>query len=140
MKLSPHGKGDKCTHDENGWLINDVKIQIFVVLTATLHAKPTIITLSHHGLSRSFGFEKYWEQKQLENARTARRRLNPVDGLQDMSQWILGDPTATNLEECAEYVARADSTSGGGMFAHGSEHASFQILTPLGTVRLSHGR
>lgn len=28
----------------------------------------------------------------------------------------------------------------GGLFAHDSEHASFQIMTPRGRIRLSHGR
>lgn len=49
------------------------------------------------------------------------------------------DPTATNMDECAEYVAQAEGMEGG-LFAHQSEHASFQILTPKGTIRLSHGR
>lgn len=42
------------------------------------------------------------------------------------------------MVECAEYVAQAENE--GGVFAHQSEHASFQILTPKGTIRLSHGR
>ena len=61
--------------------------------------------------------------------------------MQDMADWILGDPTATNMDECAEYVARATGAgSDVGLFAHDSEHASFQIMTPAGKVRLSHGR
>lgn len=55
-----------------------------------------------------------------------------------MSDWILGDPTATNPEECEKYVTMAGIDAG--LFAHDSDHASFQILTPIGTVRLSHGR
>ena len=51
----------------------------------------------------------------------------------------LKDPTATNMEECNEYVARAETTAGG-VFAHQSEHALFQIVTPKATIRLSHGR
>ena len=51
----------------------------------------------------------------------------------------LKDPTATNMAECVEYVARAELEEGG-LFAHQSEHASFQIATPTATVRLSHGR
>ncbi|CAM9288994.1 unnamed protein product [Ectocarpus sp. 8 AP-2014] len=87
------------------------------------------------GACRSFGFEKYWERKKLENARAGRRlRTTP-----SMGEWILEDPTATNMDECAEYVARAEAEEGG-VFAHQSEHASFQIVTPKATVRLSHGR
>ena len=57
--------------------------------------------------------------------------------MHDMGSWILADPTATNMAECAEYVAAAGAT---GLFEHESEHASFQIMTPTGTIRLSHGR
>jgi len=55
----------------------------------------------------------------------------PLDPLQD--------PSATNMEECIEYVVRAELAEGG-LFAHQSEHASFQIVTPKVTIRLSHGR
>ncbi len=48
------------------------------------------------------------------------------------------DPTATNMDECIEYVARAET--GAGVFAHQSEHALFQISTPKAAIRLSHGR
>ena len=51
----------------------------------------------------------------------------------------LQDPTATNMAECEEYVARAE-VGEGRVFLHQSEHASFQIVTPTATVRLSHGR
>lgn len=49
------------------------------------------------------------------------------------------DPTATNMAECVEYVMDADMREGG-LFAHQSEHASFQIVTPAATIRLTHGR
>eukprot|EP00903_Cladosiphon_okamuranus_P020094 g18456.t1 len=92
------------------------------------------------GACRSFGFEKYWERKKAENAMMG-RRLSEQNGLQDMSEWILGDPTATNMDECTEYVADAIGTGGEtGLFSHDSEHTSFQILTPMGLIRLSHGR
>lgn len=69
------------------------------------------------------------------------RQLWSSEGMQDMSEWILGDPTATNMDECTEYVAKATAADGGiGLFSHASEHTSFQILTPVGRVRLSHGR
>ncbi|CAM9189371.1 unnamed protein product [Ectocarpus sp. 12 AP-2014] len=91
------------------------------------------------GACRSFGFEKYWERKKLEYAQAGDRRLSDKD--QDMGDWILGDPTATNMAECTEYVARQVAGGGDGdLFAHQSEHASFQIVIPTATVRLSHGR
>lgn len=43
------------------------------------------------------------------------------------------------MAECVEYVAQA-GTENDGVFAHQSEHASFQIVTPKATIRLSHGR
>eukprot|EP00903_Cladosiphon_okamuranus_P017041 g15706.t1 len=53
----------------------------------------------------------------------------------------LGDATATNTEECAEYVTGVLATGGDiGLFSHDSEHKSFQILTPIGRIRLNHGR
>lgn len=45
----------------------------------------------------------------------------------------------TNREECIEYVDHAREQEGG-LFAHQSEHATFQIETPKATIRLSHGR
>ncbi|CAM9764760.1 unnamed protein product [Ectocarpus fasciculatus] len=57
-----------------------------------------------------------------------------------MSDWILGDPTATNMAECTEYVLDATADGGAGLFEHESEHTSFQISTPKGSIRLSHGR
>lgn len=69
------------------------------------------------------------------------RRLLVQNGLQDMSEWILGDPTATNMDECTEYVNAVTEADGDtGLFSHESEHTSFQILTPVGRIRLSHGR
>eukprot|EP00903_Cladosiphon_okamuranus_P005336 g5334.t1 len=88
------------------------------------------------GACRSFGFEKYWEHKKLQNAGGG-RKLGLIGFMQNMGEWILADPTATNMNECAQYVAAAGET---GLFEHESEHASFQILTPTGTIRLSHGR
>ena len=79
---------------------------------------------------------RYWERKKAEYAMMGRRLL-VQNGLQDMSEWILGDPTATNMDECTEYVDAATETD---LFSHESEHTSFQILTPVGRIRLSHGR
>eukprot|EP00752_Nemacystus_decipiens_P012916 g11431.t1 len=93
------------------------------------------------GACRSFGFEKYWERKKLEYAQVAAGRMLIAQQQQSMYDWILGDPTVTNMEECTEYVAKAISTNGDtGLFEHQSEHASFQIVMPTGTIRLSHGR
>ncbi|CAM9227573.1 unnamed protein product [Ectocarpus sp. 13 AM-2016] len=103
--------------------------------TVALGADVEISAANLPGACRSFGFEKYWERKKLENARAGRRLRTPPS----MGEWILGDPTATNMKECTEYVARAEAEEGG-VFAHQSEHASFQIVTPKATVRLSHGR
>ncbi|CAN0044628.1 unnamed protein product [Ectocarpus fasciculatus] len=98
-------------------------------------ADDVIVTAANlPGECRSFGFEKYWERKKLQNALHGRHL-----GEQSMGDWLLGDPTATNMDECTEYVAQAE-VQAGGLFAHQSEHASFQIVTPKATVRLSHGR
>lgn len=104
------------------------------------------------GACRSFGFEKYWERKMLEqvrvgqasefwshNAAESTDHDAFVTDTQDMSEWILGDPTATNMMECAAYVARSANVDGG-IFHHQSEHASFKVSTPHATIRVSHGR
>ncbi|CAN0303542.1 unnamed protein product [Ectocarpus sp. 8 AP-2014] len=91
------------------------------------------------GACRSFGFEKYWERKKEEYAR-AGRLLSSRTKMQQMSDWILGDPTATNMAECTEYVIKATEDGPTGLFKHDSEHVSFQIMTPKGKLRLSHGR
>lgn len=86
---------------------------------------------------------RYWERKKAEYAQADHRRLLTSEGMQDMGAWVLGDPTATNMDEYGEYVARATvagSGGGGGLFAHESEHASFQIMTPAAKIRLTHGR
>eukprot|EP00903_Cladosiphon_okamuranus_P010581 g10005.t1 len=93
------------------------------------------------GACRSFGFETESAVK-VEEQTTAsrRRRLSAVTGLQDMAYWILGGPEVADLVECTEYVAFATTTGEHGLFAHDSEHASFQIMTPGALIRLSHGR
>ncbi|CAM9817823.1 unnamed protein product [Ectocarpus sp. 6 AP-2014] len=91
------------------------------------------------GACRSFGFEEYWERKKAEYA-TSGRRLNNLSQMQEMSDWILGDPTATNMAECTEYVLGATVDGQAGLLEHDSEHTSFQILTPKGSIRLTHGR
>lgn len=105
----------------------------------TLAPDVAISAVNLPGACRSFGFEKYWKLKQLEQTGKS-RRLQDMQ-MQTMADWILGDVTATNIEECTEYVA--DTAAAGddeNLFAHESEHASFQIMLPTTTIRLSHGR
>eukprot|EP00903_Cladosiphon_okamuranus_P016330 g15060.t1 len=102
----------------------------------TLGPGVAISAVNLPGACRSFGFEKYWEHKKVQNA-GAGRKLDLVGFLRNMGEWILADPTATNIAECAQYVAAAGET---GLFEHGSEHASFQIMTPTATIRLNHGK
>ena len=100
----------------------------------------SIAAVNLPGACRSFGFEKYWERKRLERSAKNGRSLSLRNTIQDMSDWVLADPTATNQVECAEYVARAMAGDGVGLFAKQSEHVSFQIMTPTVKIRLSHGR
>ena len=100
----------------------------------------SIAAINLPGACRSFGFEKYWERKKLERFGQSGRRLGLGNAMQDMSDWILADPTATNKVECAEYVDRSTTGDGVSLFAKQSEHVSFQIMTPTATIRLSHGR
>ena len=105
----------------------------------TVEAAPGLLisAVNIPGECRSFGFETYWEKKNLESAASGRKLLDAET--MGMDEWILADPTATNMAECTEYVARS-STTEGGLFSYPSEHASFQIVTPEVTIRLSHGR
>ncbi|CAM9208077.1 unnamed protein product [Ectocarpus fasciculatus] len=108
---------------------------------AQLGPNVAISAVNLPGACRSFGFEKYWERKKEEYARAAAgRSLFDRTEMQQMSEWILGDPTATNMAECTEYVMQATADGSTGLFEHDSEHTSFQILTPKGKIRLSHGR
>ena len=100
----------------------------------------SIAAVNLPGACRSFGFERYWERKKLEGVRQSGRRLSLWNSMQDMADWLLSDPTATNKMECAEYVARSTADDGNGLFAHQSEHASFQIMTPTAKMRVSHGK
>ena len=104
--------------------------------TASLGPGLSVSAVNLPGACRSFGFEKYWEEKKLEYAQQGRRLQEVHLG---MDEWILGDPTATNMEECKAYVAQA-SMKDGGLFDHQSEHGSFQIVAPKTAIRLSHGR
>eukprot|EP00903_Cladosiphon_okamuranus_P018942 g17420.t1 len=144
---NPHSLESQCPEVQSPCLANgalSVQIDGATSLLApgevTLGPNVAIAAVNLPGACRSFGFEKYWERKKAEYA-TISRRLSGQNFMQDMAEWILGDPTATNMDECAEYVAGAMETGGDvGLFSHDSEHTSFQILTPVGRIRLSHGR
>eukprot|EP00904_Undaria_pinnatifida_P007892 jgi/Undpi1/4232/HiC_scaffold_16.g07598.m1 len=108
---------------------------LFAPGTASLAPGVEVTAANLPGECRSFGFEQYWERKELEYAQ-AHRRLQAAEYMGD---WILGDPTVTNMAECIEYVAGA-LMDGNALFHHQSEHVSFRIVTPNATIRLSHGR
>eukprot|EP00903_Cladosiphon_okamuranus_P012010 g11277.t1 len=129
----PPGGVSPCLADGSLSVVLDGKETLLAPGTVFLGPDVQISAANLPGACRSFGFEKYWERKKLESARHGRRLGEQVS----MSEWILGDPTATNLDECAEYVTKVGER---GVFAHQSEHASFQIVTPKATIRLSHGR
>lgn len=170
----PHSLDSACPAGLSGCLANgalsvvlDGEDSLLAPGMVSLAPDVAVSVVNLPGACRSFGFEKYWERKELEYARVGRRLSNAQQDMdkadaddstanasqsmgtwtlhdsaprawQSMGDWILGDPTATNMMECSEYVARA-TTKDGGLFAHQSEHASFQISTPTATIRLSHG-
>lgn len=80
--------------------------------------------------AKRFLTQELWVRDVL-SAQEARERPSRPEALpchsppRHMSEWILGDPTSTNAEECAEYVAAAGTTGETGLFAYGSEHAFF---------------
>ncbi|CAM9891998.1 unnamed protein product [Scytosiphon promiscuus] len=112
--------------------------------TVTLGPGVALSAINVPGACRSFGFEKYWERKKAEYAQAGGRRLtNDGMTLQSMAEWIVADPTVTNMDECTEYVAWATAEGrdeDGDLFAHDSEHVSIQIVTPAGRIRLTHGK
>ncbi|CAM9241036.1 unnamed protein product [Ectocarpus sp. 12 AP-2014] len=123
-----------CLADGSLRVILDGKEELSAPGSVALADDVKVTAVNLPGECRSFGFERYWELKKLENALHG-RHLSELS----MGAWLLGDPTATNMDECAEYVSRAE-VQAGGLFAHQSEHASFKIVTPTATIRLSHGR
>eukprot|EP00904_Undaria_pinnatifida_P008994 jgi/Undpi1/5224/HiC_scaffold_2.g00506.m1 len=91
------------------------------------------------GECRPFGFEKYWQRK-IQEAKfvdppSGRRRLTNVPSV---DRWIAEDPAATNPAECKQYVSNAMEHDS--LFAHQSDHVSFQLVTPRLTMRLNHGK
>eukprot|EP00904_Undaria_pinnatifida_P008988 jgi/Undpi1/5219/HiC_scaffold_2.g00501.m1 len=91
------------------------------------------------GECRPFGFEKYWQRKIREaefvDPPSGRRRLSHVPSA---DRWIAEDPAATNPAECTQYVSSAIQHES--LFAHQSDHVSFQLVTPRLTMRLNHGK
>ena len=138
---NPHSLQSACPMEQSVCLADgalsvvlDGKEALVVPGTAMLAPGVEISAVNIPGECRSFGFEQYWERKKME-ARVGRRLLEE----ENMGDWILGDPTVTNMKECIEYVAAA-MANGNDLFDHQSEHASFRIVTPKATIRLSHGK
>ena len=105
-----------------------------------------ITAVNTPGECRSFGFETYWERKKQENAAywADKRQVNAQDNRKlgvtlSIGDWILANPTATNMADCINYVDRSTAVAGG-LFAHQSGHSTFRILSPAVKVRLSHGK
>ncbi|CAM9873433.1 unnamed protein product [Ectocarpus sp. 4 AP-2014] len=126
-----------CLADGSLSVYLDGKEELLAPGTVSVSQEVAVSAVNLPGECRSFGFETYWERKKMEAATQGRRSLLGKE--QEMEDWILGDPTATNMEECIKYVTGALKNVGG-LFAHQSEHATFQIVTPKATIRLTHGR
>lgn len=139
----PHNLNSSCPTGVSSCLADgalavtlDGEERLLVPGAVTLGPGVSVSAVNLPGACRSFGFEKYYERKKLERAQGGRRlQAHQLS----MDEWILGDPTATDMEECKTYVAEAMVTDGG-LFDHQSEHGSFQIMTPKATIRVSHGR
>lgn len=137
----PHSMDSAC-HTEATPCLADASLNVVVdgeealVAPGTVGAGPGIqvTAVNIPGECRSFGFEDYWAAKQ-ESVQVGRKLSERLS----MEDWILADPTVANPAECMEYVTRSLEAEGG-LFAHQSEHATFQIVTPAATIRLSHGR
>eukprot|EP00904_Undaria_pinnatifida_P007893 jgi/Undpi1/4233/HiC_scaffold_16.g07599.m1 len=127
--------GSVCLADGALSVVIDGEEELIAPGTAYLAQDVEVSAANIPGECRSFGFEQYWERKKLEYAQ-ADRKLRETE---NMGDWILGDPTVTNMAECIEYVAGA-LMDGNALFDHQSEHVSFRIVTPAATIRLSHGR
>ena len=90
------------------------------------------------GECRPFGFERYWQQKVRDAELLSAQSGRHLSAIPTMDRWIAEDPSATNPTECKEYVTKA--VEHGTLFAHQSEHVSFQLNTPNLTLRLNHGK
>ncbi len=75
-------------------IVVDVNFQHAVVLTPSSFS-PCRVAL----YARNYCYLlQYWERKRIEYAHGGRRLTEALS----IAEWILGDPTATNLEECTE--------------------------------------
>eukprot|EP00904_Undaria_pinnatifida_P007894 jgi/Undpi1/4234/HiC_scaffold_16.g07600.m1 len=128
-------EGSVCLADGALSVVIDGEEELIAPGTTVLAPGVEVSAVNIPGECRSFGFEQYWERKKLEYAQADRRLFEA----ENMGDWILGDPTVTNMAECIEYVTGA-LMDGNALFDHQSEHASFRIITPAATIRLSHGR
>lgn len=90
------------------------------------------------GECRPFGFEKDWLAKQQEQEAAAATTARTLREAVPMSEWLLRDDLRTNPVECKEYVKSAVETDT--LFDYQSEHASFQVTTPLLSLRINHGK
>lgn len=114
--------------------------------TVSLAPGIDITVVNTPGECRPFGFARHWEKKKQDNAalgasmeqeNAQERRM--LSTRLSMGEWILADPTVTNMADCTDYVAHS-AVVDGGLFAHQSEHSSFRIATPAANIRLSHGK
>lgn len=125
---------DSCLADGALTVLLDSEESLAMPGTISMSGDVSVTAANLPGACRSFGFEQYWEKKILQ----AGRRLSRDE---DLGEWILADPTATNPTECLVYVLKAMSEKGEeGLFFLQSEHASFEIVTPAAVIRLNHGR
>ena len=90
------------------------------------------------GECRPFGFERYWQKKVREAGLLAAQAGRRLSDIPTMDRWIAGDPSATNPNECEEYVSMAAEHDS--LFTHQSDHVSFQLISPSLTLRLNHGK
>ena len=123
----------------NGALRVDVNGEEIILAPGQITVAPgiAIAAVNLPGACRSFGFEKYWEWKKLELLTQSSRTLRAMNMLQDMSDWILADPTATNMVECTEYVARATVVDDGG-FVPNNDPGSQDSLEPWQAAPTPH--
>ena len=135
-----------CLADGSLTVLLDGKGSLAAPGTVSLAPGIDITAVNIPGECRSFGFKAYWEKKKEDNAaywtkmeQEGARDSRKLSATLGMGEWILDNPTATNMVDCADYVARSAEETGG-LFAHQSEHASFRIVTPGTTIRLSHGK
>lgn len=77
------------------------------------------------GVSGSYELGVYWERKKPELLSHSNQNFGLTNTMQNVSDWVRSDTTATNHTECTECVAGATAVGGVYLFADQSEHASF---------------